>query len=94
MPNCGAPECENRSSERPELSFHRLPSKSKKELREKWVNSIKRKVIPNEMYVCSDHFKPECFKRDFPFCIHRRDTAHNPKTTTFTGESSTSKAQV
>ena len=64
MPNCGAPGCENRSTKNPNLSFHRLPSNTRNGLREKWLLKIKRKVIPKELFICSDHFEAECFQRD------------------------------
>ena len=65
MPNCGANGCCNRSNNYPAKSFHRLPSESKKELRKAWLLKINRKHIPKELYICSDHFEPECFERDF-----------------------------
>jgi hypothetical protein len=65
MTNCGAPGCTNRSTIFPNKSFHRLPSEARKELRKKWLNKIKRQIIPKVLYVCSDHFESECFKRDF-----------------------------
>ena len=64
MPNCGVTFCENRSSNRRDLSFHRIPCEKKKELRQRWINSLKRKTFPKEMYVCSEHFQPDDFQRD------------------------------
>ena len=64
MPNCGANGCTNRSNNCREKSFHQLPCESKKELRKTWLQKINRKHIPKELYICSDHFEPSCFKRD------------------------------
>ena len=25
---------------------------------------LNRKLLPKELFICSDHFEPECFKRD------------------------------
>ena len=65
MPSCGAPGCTNRSKNDPSLSFHRLPSeKQRNKLRLDWLRSIKREIVSNYMYICSEHFKKSCFKRD------------------------------
>ena len=64
MTNCGAPGCNNRSTDSPDLSFHRLPKESRNELRNKWLNKIKRKYIPKVLFVCSQHFEIDCFERD------------------------------
>ena len=64
MPNCGAPVCTNRSSTHPEKIFHRLPSTSKKGVRGLWMAKMNQKSLPKELFICSDHFEPECFKRD------------------------------
>ena len=63
MTNCGAPGCTNRSTENKNISFHRLPSKNE-ELKKKWLHNLKRKHFPANVFVCSDHFEPRCFKRD------------------------------
>ena len=64
MPSCGAPGCTNRCSDKKDISFHRLPNANRQEIREKWLNNIKRKVVPNVMFICSEHFEKACFKRD------------------------------
>ena len=64
MPNCGAPDFTNRSSTHPEKSFDRLPSTSKKGMRDLWMAKMNRKSLPKELFICSDHFEPEYFKRD------------------------------
>ena len=60
MPNCGARVCRSQSITHPEKSFHRLPSLSKK----KWGTRGYQKLLLKELFICSDHFEPECFKRD------------------------------
>lgn len=64
MPNCGASGCTNRSNDHPEKSFHKLPSAKKENLRKAWLAKINRAIIPKELYICSDHFDPDCFERD------------------------------
>jgi len=64
MPSCGAPGCVNRSANNPDKSFHHLPPLTKRDLREKWLAKIKRKNIPKDICICSDHFEKECFQRD------------------------------
>ena len=64
MPNCGAPGCKNRSTTHPEESFHRHSSISKKRMRDSCMAKIDRKLLPKELFICSDHLEPECFKRD------------------------------
>ena len=65
MPSCGAPGCTNRSKNDPSLSFHRLPSeKQRNKLSLDWLQNIKREIVPNYMYICSEHFEKSCFKRD------------------------------
>ena len=62
MTNCGAPNCTNRSGVKEGLSFHRIPKKV--EIQKKWLHNLKRKNIPENIFICSDHFEPNCFKRD------------------------------
>ena len=33
-------------------------------MRDSWRAKINRKLLPKELFICSDHFEPECFKRD------------------------------
>jgi len=55
MPSCGAPDCTNRSSKDSKRTFHTLPAvESRKALIEAWLLKIKRKHIPNYLYICSD----------------------------------------
>ena len=47
------------------MSFHCLPSeKQRNKLRLDWLRNIKREIVPNYMYICSEHFEKSCFKRD------------------------------
>lgn len=65
MPNCGAPNCTNKSTTRPDHKFYLIPAESRdKSLREKWLAQIKRKVIPKHLYICSDHFEADCYEKD------------------------------
>ena len=65
MPSsCGAYGCTNRGTDKT-ISFHRLPSLKKKDLREKWLRNIRRAgSIPDNLLICSEHFETCCFKRD------------------------------
>ena len=63
MTNCSAPGCTNRSEDNKNISFLRLPSKSE-EIKKKWLQNLKRKNIPETVFICSEHFEPHCFKRD------------------------------
>ena len=72
MPNCSAVGCTNRSTDRPELSFHKLPSKKKPKLRNEWLQNIRRAgKLPQEQsfFICSEHFRNECFVRDLQVCL-------------------------
>jgi len=58
MTNCGAPGCTNRSTNKTvNRSFHQLPTEKRAELRKKWLQNLKRKIIPASLWVCSDHFE-------------------------------------
>ena len=68
MPSCAATNCVNRTGNKNDLSFHRVPTNNKKELRSKWLQNIKRQhPLPsgNSFFICSDHFEEDCFERDF-----------------------------
>ena len=62
MTNCGAHNCTNRSGAKVGLSFHRIPKKE--EIRKKWLHNLKRQSVPENIFICSDHFESNCFKRD------------------------------
>ena len=64
MTNCGAPGCKNRSTENKGISFHRLPTTKRNEIRKKWLQNIRRKIVPLRLYICSEHFESSCFQRD------------------------------
>ena len=44
MVNCAAFGCTNRSTSRPDLSFHKIPSVKNKVLRQKWLHNIRRRT--------------------------------------------------
>ena len=73
MPNCHALECQLRSSDHPELSFHKIPSEEKKpELRKIWLQNIRRAgKLPQDQsfFICSNHFEKDCFVRDLQVCL-------------------------
>ena len=62
MTNSSAPGCTNRSEGNKNISFHRLPSKSEEV--KKWLHNLKRKNIPETVFICSEHFESHCFKCD------------------------------
>ena len=64
MINCSAPGCTNRSEDNKNISFHRLPYKSEEVKKKWWLHNLKRKNIPEAVFICSEHFEPHCFKRD------------------------------
>ena len=64
MVACGAHGSTNRSEKCRDLSFFSLPCESKKELRTKWLNQIKRQNIPKNLFICSSHFEQEMLERD------------------------------
>lgn len=69
MVNCSAIGCANRSAQFPnhEVTFHRLPNEKHKELRQLWLNNIRRKEpLPKDvsLRICSVHFEESCYERD------------------------------
>ena len=71
MTNCGAPNCTNRSDadNGKDKTYHILPAESRGDLRKKWLAKIKRQKIPKNLYICSDHFEPECYEKDLRVSI-------------------------
>ena len=67
MTNCGAPNCTNRpdADDCTNKTYHKLPAESRGEIRKKWLVNIKRQNVPKHLYICSDHFEPECYKKGF-----------------------------
>ena len=68
MVNCAAFGCTNRSTSRPDLSFHKIPSVKNKVLRQKWLHNIRRTGnLPKDssFSICSEHFEEDYIKRDF-----------------------------
>ena len=84
MGSCSAFSCTNRSENYPAISFHRIPSSKKKELRQKWLHNIRVGNLPSDK---SFYIEENCFKRDlqvigclvlfvpFPFYIKKKITA-------------------
>ena len=73
MVNCAAFGCTNRAANKPELSFHKIPSKKHKYLRTQWLQNIRRDgVLPKDecFYICSEHFQEKYFKRDLQVKLH------------------------
>ena len=66
MINCRAPNCKNRliDKDNGNRSYHKIPGEDHDILRKKWLHNIGRKIIPKNLWICSDHFELSCFKRD------------------------------
>ena len=65
MTNCGAPNCTDWSDPDNGINktYHKLPVESWGEIK-KWLVNIKRQDLPKHLYICSDHFEPECCEKD------------------------------
>ncbi|XP_022099294.1 uncharacterized protein LOC110983925 [Acanthaster planci] len=66
MSHCCVPMCVNDSRYSKEFSFHNFPKDEKQ--RSLWIQNIRREPgvhfkITRNTYVCSEHFKPDDFKR-------------------------------
>ena len=61
MPQCAAFGCTNHTDTRKDLSFHQLPSISRKALHQAWIKEIKRESIPKVCFICAEHFEESCF---------------------------------
>ena len=60
MPHCCAYKCHNQYSNNTYTSYHRLPKDPK--LAEKWISNINLdSKLPNQTYLCSEHFEERCF---------------------------------
>ena len=66
MTNCGAPNCTNRSDadNGRNKTYHKLRAESRGQIRKKWLVNIKRQNVPKHLYICPDHFEPECYQKD------------------------------
>ena len=71
MVSCSAFGCTNRSENYPAISFHRIPSSKKNELRQKWLHNIRVGNLPSDktFYICSAHFEENCFKCDLQVIV-------------------------
>ena len=69
MPSCAAIVCINHSGKNLSLTFHKIPSNKRKEIRQEWFRRIKRgqneKYLPKDstLYICSEHFEKYCFEK-------------------------------
>ena len=57
--SCSAVGCTNHRKRNPELSFFQLPHD--KEIAAQWLAKMKRKDLPKKVFLCQDHFTPDCF---------------------------------
>ena len=68
MVSCSAIGCTNRSTDNPNIRFYQVPSEKKnKPLRKQWLQNVRRDgQLPKDksFYICSNHFKEDCFQRD------------------------------
>ena len=66
MTNYGAPNYTNRSDADygRNKTYQKLPVESRGEIRKKWSVNIKKQNVPKHLYICSDHFEPECYEKD------------------------------
>ena len=75
MPSCLAFGCANTNGRSVEVSFYRIPDPKKDKARAaRWLHNmgnstwkISNFVATKDRVVCSDHFHPDCFKRDLKF---------------------------
>ena len=86
MVQCIVVGCSNRTPRDTKrgITFHRLPLKNERLLSE-WLVRIKRKNLPKleHSHICSQHFEPSCFKRNFkvslPGLLTGKSTKRNLK---------------
>ena len=63
MVSCAAVGCHHTSQTHKHLSWHAFPSDGK--LRGIWIAKVKRENLPKNPKLCSAHFEPHMFKRNF-----------------------------
>ncbi|XP_029458305.1 THAP domain-containing protein 1 isoform X2 [Rhinatrema bivittatum] len=63
--SCSAYGCKNRYDKDKPVSFHKFPL-TRPGLCEKWEAAVRRKNFKPSKYssICSEHFTPDCFKRE------------------------------
>ncbi|KYO35073.1 THAP domain-containing protein 1 [Alligator mississippiensis] len=63
--SCSAYRCRNRYDKEKPISFHKFPL-TRPDLCKKWETAVKRKNFKPTKYssICSEHFTPDCFKRE------------------------------
>ena len=67
MVSCSAIGCTNRSTDNPNIPFYQIPTEKKKPLRKQWLHNVCcAGQVPKDksFYICSKHFKEDCFQRD------------------------------
>ena len=70
MVNCSSVGCTNRSNDRPDLSFHRIPTDGK--IWKQWLTNMRRDgKLPKTIIVCTEHFECDCFICDLQVCWFR-----------------------
>ncbi|KAF6376877.1 THAP domain containing 1 [Rhinolophus ferrumequinum] len=63
--SCSAYGCKNRYDKDKPVSFHKFPL-TRPSLCKKWEAAVRRKNFKPTKYssICSEHFTPDCFKRE------------------------------
>ncbi|XP_028921748.1 THAP domain-containing protein 1 [Ornithorhynchus anatinus] len=63
--SCSAYRCRNRYDKDKPVSFHKFPL-TRPDLCQKWEAAVRRKNFKPTKYssICSEHFTPDCFKRE------------------------------
>ncbi|XP_077201562.1 THAP domain-containing protein 1 [Paroedura picta] len=63
--SCSAYRCRNRYDKEKPISFHKFPL-TRPDLCKKWEAAVRRKNFKPTKYssICSEHFTPDCFKRE------------------------------
>ena len=75
MPSCLAFGCTNTTGRTVEKSFYKIPNpKNEKARASRWLHNmgnarwtVNNFVASKDRVLCSDHFHPDCFKRDLKF---------------------------
>ena len=64
MVHCCAYGCHNQRRNNKSVSYHRLPSSKRDDIRKAWIHAIGRTDLPkdSQVFVCSDHFDESCFE--------------------------------
>ena len=57
---CTGKGCTNQSRLNKNVSYHKIPGKERKDIRDAWIRAIARPV-PKAIHVSSDHFTKDLF---------------------------------